>query len=566
VHQFIRGSAIYTPVRRWRLDRLARRPGTYPDWAALLHGFEDEWATARESESLKRVLIATSTGLHFTANTIDSLMAVALTLRGVKVDIAFCDAALPACQVIEHTLVPNVDRIARSGPKPDFCGVCIASADRLYAPTGLNIERFSDHLTEQDRVRAHQFSRTHSASDDIGDPRIDHARAGTLRFFGKSQLDGKPVTRAIFGRYLEAAFLTDRAARSLIPAGRYDAVVAHHGIYVPQGQIADITRETGTRLVTWHPAYRRGTVIFQHRDTYHREMITEPRTAWGAKPLTEIEDETLTTYLRDRETGAQDWITFQRKAPETEAQLLTDLSLDADKPVYLLAANVAWDARLHYPGSAYGDMIDWAVDTVRWFGEHPDRQLVVRCHPGEVMNSPKATDRLDESLRAAFPELPFNVRIVAPEMDTNTYALARLSRGVMIYNTKLGMELAARGMPVVVAGDAWIRDKGFSIDASDPHTYRQLLADPKTFDPLRPEAVEDARRYAYHFFFRRCIDIGALDPDAGWPLTALAPDAFARARPGADDGLDVVCEGIMNATPFESRPQADSNSRGRPRT
>jgi hypothetical protein len=549
----VRQSEAYAPVRRWRLERLTRRPGVYPDWRVLLSGHEKDWAAARESADGKRILIATSLGLHFTANTVDTLMAAALTLRGAKVDIGYCDG-LPACQVIEHTLAPSLPRIAKEGPGPDFCGACTSAADRVSSPLGLNVRKFSDVLNDSDRAEAKAFGERWQGhrSTEHDDPRVMHAYAGALRFFGKGDLGGSDLETQIFSRYLAAAWLSDAAARRLIDAHKYDVIVAHHGIYVPQGQFAEAARDTDTRLVTWHPAYRRGRLIYQHGDTYHRAMIDEPESVWNQRALSAAETAELDAYLASRETGAQDWITFQRRDPESLQSTYAALDLDPAEDTYLLAANVVWDARLNYAQSAYGHMIEWAIDTVSWFAKHPDRQLVVRCHPGEVMNSPRASDRLDDALRAAFPEMPANVRLVSPENDINTYSIAQLSKGALIFNTKLGMELSARGMPVVVAGDAWIRGKGFGRDAYDRESYFRLLESPGTFDPLTESEIEAARRYVYHFYFRRCIPLKALDGSAGWPLTQLHADAYSLAKPGVDPNMDAICEGILAGAPFET--------------
>jgi hypothetical protein len=548
-----RASSLYAPVRRWRLDRLTRTPGYLPDWKSLFGGHEASWQAARLAATGPRIVVATSIGMHSTATSIDSLVAVALTLRGARVEFLFCDGLLPACQLVEHTLVPSVKRTAREGPQADFCGVCTSSRERVTDPLGLTVHRFSDHIDTADKSAAEAFSQAHAPAlhpEPGANALVDHALAGVLRFFGRAELTGTPEELQLYARYLHAAFLADRMAARLFATG-VDAVVAHHGIYVPQGQITAAARRSGTRVVTWHPAYRKGRVIFQHRDTYHREMIEEPESAWGAHALSESEDTALEKYLRDRETGSQDWITFQRRAPEAASELVQSLALDPGKTVLLLAANVAWDARLHYPKSAYGHMIDWGLDTVAWAAGQEDCQLIVRCHPGEVMSCPKAQDRLDDAIRRAWPELPPNVRLITPEMETNTYALARISKAALIYNTKLGVELAARGMPVIVAGDSWIRGKGFSHDASGPEDYRALLTRATRLAPLSDSQKERARRYAWHFFFRRCIPVSALDARSGWPLTQLRADAFALAKPGADAGLDIVCRGILEGSAFE---------------
>ncbi len=552
-----RGSDLYAPVRRERLRRLTRRPGVYPDWNTLLQSEAAAWRGALAAPRTRRVLVATQIGLHFTANAIDSLLAVALTFRGAQVDVLMCDGALSACMIAEYTLAPSVERFARVGPRVDFCDVCKEAGQRLYAGTGINILRLSDFLTDTDRAEARAFAEGAAAMpipDKPESPIHEQALAGALRFFGRASLPTDQTSRAIYGRYLAAAMESSRASTRLLQANAYDAVIAHHGVYVPQGLLAAEARRHNVRLATWHLAYREGRLIFQVGDTYHRAMIDEPASAWNM-PLTTGQDEALDAYLSQRITGASDWIAFQRADRLSDDATVKALGLEPALPIYALFANVAWDARLHYAASAYGDMRDWAIDTVRWFADRPDRQLIIRCHPGEVLSNPRAKDRLDDAIRAAFPVLPPNVRLVEPENDLNSYAIASISRGAMIFNTKMGMELAARGVAVVVAGDAWVRGKGFTRDASSPESYRERLADQATFTPLTPAETELARRYAYHFFFRRCIPVGALGKRGQDGTMILKADAASLALPGRDPGLDVICNGVLNGTGFEFRDE-----------
>lgn len=533
-----RGSAFYSPVRRWRLDRLTRRAGFYPDWRALLRGHEEEWTHARESANGSRILIATSLGLHFTVNTIDSLMAVALALRGARVEILLCDRALPACQVVDYTLAPSVQRYAERGPQPDFCDVCWNAGARNYAPLGLPVQRLSE-WTEPDDA-------TPLAAQD------ESATAGALRFFGKESLGASAVEQKIMARYAAAAAISARAARRLIAARGYDAVIAHHGIYVPQGPIADAARDEGVRMVTWHAASRNRCVIMEHGDTYHRSMVAEPAERWDGPPLSPQQRRALHNYLESRADGSKDWISFQREGRQERATVEAALGLSLKTPTALLVGSVAWDARLHYPQNAFAGMFEWTATTIRHFIARPDRQLVIRCHPGEYLNSPRAQDRLADMISRRFPLLPPNIVVVPPDNSLNTYAIAEHCAAVLVYNSKMGVELAARGKPVIVAGDAWLRGKGFSWDAEAPGQYENLL---ERFDALgKLDEVSRARaeRYAYHFFFRRSLQIGALEPK-GWPLCTLADNAFALSRPGGDAGIDTICSGILNGTPFERR-------------
>ena len=79
-------------------------------------------------------------------------------------------------------------------------------------------------------------------------------------------------------------------------------------------------------------------------------------------------------------------------------------------------------------------------------------------------------------IAAKFPKLPKNVALIKASADISTYDLAQASDSVIIYATKTGIELAARGIPVIVAGESWLRGKEIGFDCDDRQAYETLLA------------------------------------------------------------------------------------------
>ena len=63
------------------------------------------------------------------------------------------------------------------------------------------------------------------------------------------------------------------------------------------------------------------------------------------------------------------------------------------------------------------------------------------------------------------------------------------------------------------------------------------------------EQVTRARKYAYHFFFRRMVPVpaGADQARAAVQVEHRTPGRPATRR---HPGLDVICDGILNGTPF----------------
>jgi hypothetical protein len=114
----------------------------------------------------------------------------------------------------------------------------------------------------------------------------------------------------------------------------------------------------------------------------------------------------------------------------------------------------------------------------------------------------------------------------------------------------MGVELTSVGMPVIVAGEAWIRNKGLTHDASSPQDYFAILDRLPFAGRLEPDQLALARRYAYHFFFNRMIPLPYVEPKAGYPIYRLKLDHYRQLLPGASPGLDTICDGILGKGPF----------------
>jgi hypothetical protein len=135
----------------------------------------------------------------------------------------------------------------------------------------------------------------------------------------------------------------------------------------------------------------------------------------------------------------------------------------------------------------------------------------------------------------------------------STYVLMSLCNAAVIYSTKMGVELTSVGLPVIVAGEAWIRNKGLTYDASSPEEYFRLLARLPFAERLGASHLARARRYAYHFFFNRMIPLPFIEPKAGYPIYRLKLERVEQLLPGQSPGLDTICDGILAGTPFVMR-------------
>lgn len=558
--RFLKQQRWFRRIRLANIERRTLKHG-YPDWPQIIGDDWPRWTDALSmSGSAGRVLIATSVGAHLPSAALDSLLGVALTLRGAQVHVLLCDATLPACMRCEVELFPSSAAFAAEGPQSELCRVCFEPAAAMFRRLGFHVHKYSDFLTGEDFENAKQLS-TSIAQDQIANFEMgackvgQHAVAGALRFYARGDFEGEPNAEPVLRRFFDASMLTALAANQLFSNYRFDSVVLHHGIYVPQGNIVDVANDHQVRVVTWHQAYRAKTFIFSAHDTYHHTMIKEPTSEWEDLPWTAALDNRIRDYLHSRISGKHDWIGFQKDPVFDVDNYAKRVGLDPTKPWVLLLTNVVWDAQLHFAANAFGGMMEWICQTAEYFRSREDLQLIIRIHPAEVLGSLPSRQRVEDELRVRFPALPTNVFVVAPTNPLSTYALADRCDSALIYGTKTGVELASQGIPVIVAGEAWVRGKDITTDVSSPIDYFDALSRLPARARLSSETAERARKYAYHFFFRRMIPIGAVEPTEGWPPFSIKARGLAPLGVGGDAGLDVICDGILRCQPFVFRDE-----------
>lgn len=527
-----------------------------PDWEGLLDTNRPLWERARaQGATGPSVLIATAVGGFSALTVVESVLAVALTLRGVQVHTLLCDRVLPACLRAEMPEVPDPRVFERYDLPKLLCDGCVNTGEYIYAPIGLRSHVFSALLTAEERSEARRLAAA-VPFDAIEGYRVrnlavgEHAYAGALRYFASGNLSAEPYAEVVVRRYFEGALLTAFVMDRLIRAHRFSVACFNHGIYSPQGVIGEVCRASGIRVVNWNVAYRKRCFIFSHGDTYHHTLLSEPTSAWEDMEWTGEMEGQILDYLNSRRRGTRDWIWFHEKPDEDFAQFAAKNGLDLTRPTIGMLTNVMWDAQLHYPANAFPNMLTWAIQTIDYFRGRPGLQLLIRVHPAEIRGTMRSRQPILPEIRKVFPRLPPNVFVIPPESPVSTYAAMEHCQAVLIYGTKTGVEMTSLGIPVVVGGEAWIRNKGITLDASSPAEYFQILNRLPLAREVDPARLARARRYAYHFFFRRMIPLRFMEPVAGWPPYRVAISRLEDLLPGADPGLDVVCEGILSGSPF----------------
>jgi len=513
----------------------------------------------------KRVAIVAPYGLYPPAIRATGVIAAALKVRGAEVTMLTCDQALPACEttcVLDYRDPAEFLKLVR----PKVCGTChatIEAAGDAFLAARLPLSAYSSPELQQEAWETAQQYVGRPLADVYGYRRDDVAigqivEPALFRFFLRGTLADTEDVKAIARRYLRAGVEVAGMMERFIDAWRPDVILLHAPVYLIGGVALAVAKSRGVESASWEVGYRRSSVMASHKGDYIREMRHDASASWD-RPLSSRESHALDIYLDGRQRGAMDDMSHHPSPVEGRDAVLAATGMREGERLVSLFTNVVWDAQVYAPQTLFRGPVEWMIETLRHVVGTPGIRYVVRVHPAEVKIPFVLTqERMDDQIRAVFPELPDNLVVIPPEDDLSSYSLAAASDLTVMYSSTIGLETMAMGVPTVVAGYPFYAGKGFGMEPADREAYYQLLTHPADVAPISADELERARRWAYYLFFQRMLIL----PDIvnathiGIPRIRDLRDL----KPGRYAGLDTFCNGVLSGTPFETEDAASLES------
>ncbi len=461
-----------------------------------------------------------------------AVLGQALRIRGARVNFLGCGGGLEIC-----------DRANTYEAPPMPCRTCHG-----YVDASLRAHRFAlRHLSDWwgsdggiDWPELDEISREDLVSVENGGLALGELVDIPLKWFlCAADLDDDPLASLTTRRFLRSARRIQQAAEAALDELRPDVVVLLNGLFLFESIIWEVCRRRGIDVVTYERAFLKETLVFS-RDVpagfYDLSSSWDP-----TRRLHDSEEQELDDYLAARSRGDafdQFWSFGEASLESQQGRLVS------------LFTNLTWDTAVIGRDSAFPGIRSWLEAVVTSMAARPQHRLVIRVHPSEQFLPGKVTrDSLESWLADQFPDLPPNVTVVGAGDVASSYPLMEASDVGLVYTSTTGLELALRGVPVIVAGKTHYRGKGFTHDVSDPVQFERVLDDLLELPSSGAPDVDLARRYAHFFFFEAPVSApGVIEP---WPgLARLTIDSLDDLRPGVDADLDLICDGILTGVSF----------------
>lgn len=425
-----------------------------------------------KAEQPKHFHFANIVGSHRVSNLIEPSIAKFLVARGHRVTVTLCEGSLDACLSCSIWNQPKADRSDEdfiSPQKLGICGGCFKPAYKMWTSTGAEIFTLDGEWQAGTPDIQQSFVEKQLIINDID--YSEDVVAGCLRFLCKG--DKNTISETLWNSYVNATIKIVAFYSWFVETNHIDVAFSVHGIYVPHGIVNKLLKRNQILFYNYNTSYREKRFYFTKNDTYHKILPMESYEELSLDDASDAQISDILDYLESREYGGEDWQQFNNEPDTNVTAYLAEKNFDLTKETAVLFTNVVWDARLHFFDNTYPDMVDWINETVACFSKMPQRNLIIRVHPGEIISHSVSRERLRDipSLR----DLPSNIILIDAEEKLSSYALARISDLNLVYASKIAMELCRMEAPIVTCGDAWIKNKGATISPVTPKQYVDLV-------------------------------------------------------------------------------------------
>ena len=458
----------------------------------------------------KKILFVTGFAGFNHANCLDTLLAINLIKNKIKSEFFFCDKALNACTLtkIQQAEPDLLSDFLFEQPR---CDKCFNQNNFNHLKNlGFKLNFFGDFLDPKiikelklivDENSMEDLSKIKSYDINIH----EHALSNTLRYFAKGNLTKEKYEEKIYKRFYYSSLIAYHSFKNLISKNKYDTIIMSHGIYCPHGIINDLCKKEKINTYIYIPSYREKTFVITKNDTYHKALLSDKNKDIEIN-LNIKQKQKLKNYITGRMTGKYDWIWFNKENNLDTIDIVKRNKIELNKKIYLMLTNVVWDARLHYENNCFENILEWIFETIDFFIKNNQKILIIRIHPAEITGTVKSRQKVQDEIKKRYSFLPSNIIIIPPESSDSTYKLIEISNCVLVHSTKASIEAAYFKKRVVVAGEAWVKGKGFTIDPKSKTDYINTLGKDDIFNLSNNEKLK-AENFAYYIFFKRMIKI-----------------------------------------------------------
>jgi hypothetical protein len=325
------------------------------------------------------------------------------------------------------------------------------------------------------------------------------------------------------------------------------ALVVFNGVFYPEAVARSIARTMDIPVITHEVGLRPLSAFFSHDEATFRRVELPDGARLTGPQQNEVE-QVLASRIRGdfSMAGVRFWPRMDGLPKSVRDQGARR------KRIVSVFTNVIFDTSQIHANVAFADMFEWLDALADVMEKATDTLFVIRAHPDETRPGKVSQESVRAWYESSRVRARQNVVFIGPGEFTSSYELIRASKLVLVYNSSVGLEAAALGVPVLAAARARYSHLPVAVLPATREAYgRQLeamLASPEIVGPSG--ASETARAFLYWELFRASLDLSEFlspHPQFAGMVTfqEFAPDRLQHSM-----ALTCVANGILQGAPF----------------
>jgi len=336
-----------------------------------------------------------------------------------------------------------------------------------------------------------------------------------------------------------------------------DIIISNDSFYYPWSILEFLAKKNNIAFYSyWVPVGSNGECAYAKNCP---AMAIDLNTAWQNFkniPLKDDEEAFIDDIFKYKKRGKMMFI--NTADPDKDIQLSSsDSEIFFTKPTALLSANVVWDLAALNKEVQFKNMFDWIIQTIEFFKNNPQWQLIIKPHTVEEnRHIPVTSQRVKDFVESSLDNIPENVFVLDAKTKYDIYYFFDKIKVGLVFTSTSGLEMACYGIPVVPAGKAPYFNKGFTYDTNTREEYFEVLS--RLLETNF--AMDKSKEYSmlakkffklnfFHYYMKTNFFDYVLGSKNGLNLKVSSADDLI---PGKNSVLDYICNSILKHEPFIS--------------
>ncbi|HSI10814.1 MAG TPA: hypothetical protein VK961_02165 [Chthoniobacter sp.] len=163
----------------------------------------------------------------------------------------------------------------------------------------------------------------------------------------------------------------------------------------------------------------------------------------------------------------------------------------------IVPLNLRWDSAALCRQHLFANVGDWLSQLLAWVEKHPTATVAIRQHPCEKLVDFRGTDDFSKLL-ANYPGLGERAIYFSAQDEVNTYDLIAGSKVVLPFTSRVGIEAAMLGKPVILAANCYYKPCGFTWNPDSTAAYFNSIAQALSGDLQVSDAARERAAVTYY--------------------------------------------------------------------